>query len=86
LLNNEEAFFGFYPVVERNIIIKSDLVVSYDLIGNSMVDIDGSHTAGVSVIGYANRPEKVEHFTSADPTVVIMSVVDVASVLGELRL
>lgn len=55
------------------------------LIGDSMADIDGAHAAGVSVIGYANRPEKVERFEAADADIVITSMVDVASALVELQ-
>lgn len=33
LLNNEEAFFGFYPAVERTISIKSEQIKIYDLMG-----------------------------------------------------
>jgi beta-phosphoglucomutase-like phosphatase (HAD superfamily) len=56
------------------------------LIGDSMADIDGAHAAGVAVIGYANRPEKVDRFASANADVVITSMVEVASALVELRL
>ena len=56
------------------------------LIGDSMADIDGAHAAGVAVIGYANRPEKLDRFTGAGANVVITSMVEVASALVELRL
>jgi len=35
-LNNEEAFFGFYPVVERNVVIKGEPVAIYDLLGKDV--------------------------------------------------
>lgn len=35
-LNGEEAFFGFYPVVERNVVIKSEPVAIYDLMGKDV--------------------------------------------------
>lgn len=35
-LNEEEAFFGFYPVVERNVIIKNEPVAIYDLMGKDV--------------------------------------------------
>jgi hypothetical protein len=35
-LNNEEAFFGFYPVVERNVAIKGEPVAIYDLMGKDV--------------------------------------------------
>jgi beta-phosphoglucomutase-like phosphatase (HAD superfamily) len=56
------------------------------LIGDSMADIDGAHAAGVTVIGYANRPEKVDRFTSGGAHVVVTSMVEVAGALVELRL
>ena len=56
------------------------------LIGDSMTDIDGAHVAGVSVVGYANRPEKVDRFADAQPDVVITSMLEVANALVELRL
>jgi len=56
------------------------------LIGDSLADIDGAHAAGVAVIGYANRPEKLDRFTDAHPDVVITSMVEVANALVELRI
>lgn len=35
-LNNEEAFFGFYPVIERNVIIRGEPVAIYDLMGKDV--------------------------------------------------
>jgi DNA-binding transcriptional regulator YhcF (GntR family) len=35
-LNGEEAFFGFYPVVERNVSIKGEPVAIYDLMGKDV--------------------------------------------------
>lgn len=56
------------------------------LIGDSMADIDGARAAGVSVIGYANRPEKVNRFADAQADVVITSMGEAANALVELRL
>jgi beta-phosphoglucomutase-like phosphatase (HAD superfamily) len=56
------------------------------LIGDSMADIADAHIVGILLIGYANRLEKIDRFTSANADVVITSMVDVASVLVELRL
>jgi beta-phosphoglucomutase-like phosphatase (HAD superfamily) len=56
------------------------------LIGDSMADIDGARAARVTVIGYANRPEKVDRFTRNGADVVITSMVEVAGALVELRL
>jgi DNA-binding transcriptional regulator YhcF (GntR family) len=35
-LNKEEAFFGFYPVTERNVTIKGEPVAIYDLMGKDV--------------------------------------------------
>ena len=35
-LNDEEVFFGFYPVVERNVVIKGEPVAIYDLLGKDV--------------------------------------------------
>jgi phosphoglycolate phosphatase-like HAD superfamily hydrolase len=56
------------------------------LIGDSMADIDGAHAAAVSVVGYANRPEKVSRFTDAQADIVITSMAEAATALVELRL
>jgi DNA-binding transcriptional regulator YhcF (GntR family) len=36
ILNNEEVFFGFYPVVERTVSIKGEPVAIYDLLGKDV--------------------------------------------------
>ncbi|WP_420115965.1 HAD family hydrolase [Micromonospora sp.] len=51
------------------------------LVGDSTSDIDGSRAAGVRVIGYANRPAKVQKFRSAGSDLVIMSMSEIADVL-----
>ncbi|WFE62889.1 HAD family phosphatase [Micromonospora sp. WMMD714] len=51
------------------------------LIGDSLSDIEGSRAAGVQVIGYANRPTKVDEFQAARADVVIKSMVEIAEVL-----
>jgi DNA-binding transcriptional regulator YhcF (GntR family) len=50
LLNDEEAFFGFYPAVERTVTIKGNPVAIYDLMGKdvplfhyAVTDEDASH-------------------------------------------
>ncbi len=45
------------------------------LIGDSLSDIEGARAAGVQVIGYANRPNKVEAFRGADLVITSMSVI-----------
>jgi beta-phosphoglucomutase-like phosphatase (HAD superfamily) len=56
------------------------------LIGDSLADIDGAHAAGVAVIGYANRPEKIERFTAAGADIVVTEMAEIAGALVELRL
>lgn len=56
------------------------------LIGDSLTDIDGAHAAGSAVIGYANRPEKVERFAAAGADVVITTMADAALALAEMKL
>ncbi|MER5335923.1 HAD family phosphatase [Micromonospora sp. NPDC002717] len=53
------------------------------LIGDSLADIDGARAAGVPVIGYANRPAKVNRFRAAGADVVVTSMREVADVLVE---
>ncbi|GAA1028730.1 hypothetical protein GCM10009557_14810 [Virgisporangium ochraceum] len=36
ILNNEEAFFGFYPVVERSVTVKSKPTAIYDVLGKDV--------------------------------------------------
>ncbi len=36
VLNNDEAFFGFYPVVERTVSIKGEPVAIFDLLGKDV--------------------------------------------------
>jgi DNA-binding transcriptional regulator YhcF (GntR family) len=36
ILNNDEVFFGFYPVVERTVSIKSEPMAIYDLLGKDV--------------------------------------------------
>jgi DNA-binding transcriptional regulator YhcF (GntR family) len=36
ILNNDEVFFGFYPVVERTVTIKNSPVAIYDLLGKDV--------------------------------------------------
>jgi beta-phosphoglucomutase-like phosphatase (HAD superfamily) len=55
------------------------------LIGDSLADINGAHDAGVAVIGYANRPEKVERFAAAGANIVITTMADAALALAHLK-
>ena len=50
ILNNEEVFYGFYPVVERTVSIKGEPTAIYDLMGKdvplfhyAVTDDDASH-------------------------------------------
>jgi len=51
------------------------------LIGDSLSDIEGSQAAGVPVIGYANRPPKVDAFHQAGADVVVTSMGPIADAL-----
>ncbi|MGK5674084.1 HAD family hydrolase [Micromonospora sp. URMC 106] len=53
------------------------------LVGDSLSDINGARAAGVRVIGYANRPAKVETFHAAGADAVITSMSEIAGVLIE---
>ncbi|WP_173057293.1 HAD family hydrolase [Phytohabitans houttuyneae] len=54
------------------------------LIGDSLTDIDGGRAAGVPVIGYANRPWKIDRFAVAGADVVVTSMGEVADALMSL--
>jgi phosphoglycolate phosphatase-like HAD superfamily hydrolase len=46
------------------------------LVGDSTTDIQAGHLAGVSTIGYANRPRKRERLSQTGATAVIESLAD----------
>ncbi|MEV1156924.1 HAD family phosphatase [Micromonospora chokoriensis] len=54
------------------------------LVGDSLSDIEGARAAGVQVVGYANRPAKVEAFRSAGADFVITGMGEIARVLIDL--
>ncbi|MFI6240847.1 HAD family hydrolase [Micromonospora sp. NPDC050795] len=51
------------------------------LIGDSLADIDGARAAEVRVIGYANRPDKVERFRAAGADLVVTNMREIAFAL-----
>lgn len=53
------------------------------LVGDSLSDIQGAHAAGAPVIGYANRPCKVEAFRGAGAGALATSMRGIAAVLWE---
>ncbi|MGI5211935.1 HAD family hydrolase [Plantactinospora sp. CA-290183] len=53
------------------------------LVGDSLSDIEGARLAGVRVIGYANRPWKVEAFREAGADELITSMRGIADALLE---
>ncbi|NJC15642.1 HAD superfamily hydrolase (TIGR01509 family) [Micromonospora profundi] len=53
------------------------------LVGDSLSDIEGARAAGVRVIGYANRPSKVDVFRRARADIVITSMDALARALLE---
>jgi HAD superfamily hydrolase (TIGR01549 family) len=56
------------------------------LIGDSLTDIVGAQAAGMPVIGYANRPEKVAPFTAAGADLVVTTMAEIAIALIDLSL
>lgn len=54
------------------------------LIGDSLSDIEGARAAGVAVIGYANRPSKVDAFRLAGASAVVTSMGEIAAALIKL--
>lgn len=53
------------------------------LIGDSLSDIEGARAAGVAVVGYANRPAKIDAFRLAGAGAVVTSMGEIAGVLLE---
>ncbi|MEU5907920.1 HAD family phosphatase [Micromonospora sp. NPDC047467] len=53
------------------------------LVGDSLSDIEGAQAAGVAVIGYANRPAKVDAFRLAGADAVVSSMGEIAGLLVE---
>jgi phosphoglycolate phosphatase-like HAD superfamily hydrolase len=51
------------------------------IIGDSVSDIDGGRAAGVRLIGYANRPSKVDAFSRAGAEVIVTSMGSIAEAL-----
>ncbi|MET9929736.1 MULTISPECIES: HAD family hydrolase [unclassified Streptomyces] len=56
-------------------------VTSCTLIGDSLTDIQAAHAAGATVIGYANKPHKVDLFHEAQADVVTENMQDIADAL-----
>ena len=56
------------------------------LIGDSLADIHGAQAAGLPVIGYANRPEKLDLFADAGADLIVTTMADIARALIELKL
>ncbi|MFC8011732.1 HAD family hydrolase [Streptomyces cinereoruber] len=57
-------------------------VTSCTLIGDSLTDIQAAHAAGATVIGYANKPHKVDLFSEAQADVVTEHMQDIAEALA----
>ncbi|HEV3360490.1 MAG TPA: HAD family phosphatase [Pseudonocardiaceae bacterium] len=51
------------------------------MVGDSTTDIDAGRAAGVSVIGYANKPGKVTRLTEAGAAYVIISMTELVEAL-----
>ncbi|MFB6633931.1 HAD family hydrolase [Streptomyces sp. NPDC056362] len=56
-------------------------VTSCTLIGDSLTDIQAAHAAGVTVIGYANKPHKADQFTDAQADVITEDMQAIADAL-----
>lgn len=54
------------------------------LIGDSETDIEAAHAAGVTAIGYANKPGKRERFAAADALIDSMAELVSAFAVDEL--
>jgi HAD superfamily hydrolase (TIGR01662 family) len=52
------------------------------MVGDSLTDIEGARAAGVRVVGYANRPYKIEAFRGADA--VVTTMVDIVAMIGAM--
>ncbi|TWP51557.1 HAD family phosphatase [Lentzea tibetensis] len=44
------------------------------LVGDSLTDIQAAHDSGVLVIGYANKPGKIELFANRSPIAIVTSI------------
>ncbi|MFJ7128275.1 HAD family hydrolase [Streptomyces sp. NPDC098101] len=53
-------------------------VTSCTLIGDSLTDVQAAHAAGATVIGYADKPHKVDLFSEVQADVVIEHMQDIA--------
>ncbi|MFI1149739.1 MULTISPECIES: HAD family hydrolase [Streptomyces] len=51
------------------------------LIGDSLTDIQAAHAAGTTVIGYANKPHKVDLFAEAQADAVTDDMQSIADAL-----
>lgn len=51
------------------------------LIGDSLTDITASREAGTHVVGYANKPGKLESFSAAGADAVVTSLADVSAAI-----
>jgi HAD superfamily hydrolase (TIGR01509 family) len=49
------------------------------LVGDSLSDIEAAHSAGVPVIGYANKPSKKDLFARAGTVAVVTSMTDISA-------
>lgn len=54
------------------------------LVGDSLSDIEGARAAGVAVVGYANRPAKVDAFRRVGIGAVVTSMSEIAAALTNL--
>jgi beta-phosphoglucomutase-like phosphatase (HAD superfamily) len=53
------------------------------LVGDSLADIMAGHLAGVAVIGYANKPSKIEALTDARGAAVTTDLAEISAALRD---
>ncbi|WP_280488608.1 HAD family hydrolase [Nocardia farcinica] len=51
-------------------------------VGDSVTDVQAGHAAGVPVVAYANRPEKVDRLSAARPATLITTMAQLRDRLG----
>ncbi|MER5744377.1 HAD hydrolase-like protein [Streptomyces sp. NPDC002225] len=56
-------------------------VTNCTLIGDSLTDIEAAHTAGTTVIAYANKPHKADLFAEAQADAITDDMQDIAAAL-----
>jgi phosphoglycolate phosphatase len=53
------------------------------LVGDTLADVMAGHLAGVAVIGYANKPGKIEALTDAQAAAVTTDLAEISTALRD---